>query len=152
VGQKIDNMKRVFISAFVFFIAMQFSFSQIPNGFWQEKTQTVSDAYLGGYHFTGKTFEYTINGYDGLNPITALGGEYTIKNGKIIFTVIYVKKVVGGQLCRSETSTQNDSWSMEGGKISIVKLNPTIKAIANIEISDNYLMIDKQKFYKVEVN
>lgn len=145
-------MKRAFISAFVFFIAMQFSFSQIPNGFWQEKTQNVSDAYLGGYHFTGKTFEYTINGYDGLNPITALGGEYAIKNGKIFFTVTYIKKVVGGQLCRSETSTLNDSWSIEGGKMSIVKLNPTIKAIANIEISDNYLMIDKQKFYKVEAD
>jgi hypothetical protein len=145
-------MKRVFISAFVFFIATQFSFSQIPNGFWQEKTQNVSDAYLGGYHFTGKTFEYTINGYDGLNPISALGGEYTIKNGKIFFIVTYIKKVVGGQLCRSETNTLNDSWSIEGGKMSIVKLSPVIKAVAIIEINGSYLIIDKQKFYKVEAN
>lgn len=145
-------MKKVFISAVVFFIATQFSFSQISNGFWQEKTQNVSNAYLGGYHFTGKTFEYTINGYDGLNPITAFGGEYAIKNGKIFFSVTYIKKAVGGQLCRSETSTLNDSWSIEGSKISIVKLNPSIKAIANIKIGDNYLIIDKQKFYKVEAN
>ena len=86
-------MKRVFISAVVFFIATQFSFSQISNGFWQEKTQNVSDAYLGGYHFTDKTFEYTINGYDGLNPITAFGGEYAIKNGKIFFSVTEVSNI-----------------------------------------------------------
>jgi len=99
-----------------------------------------------------KTFEYSINGYDGLNPISTLGGTYSIKNGKIFFTVIYIKKVVGGQLCRSKTSTINDSWSFEGGKISIVKLNPAIKAVAIIEINANYLMIDKQKFYKVDEN
>jgi len=145
-------MKRIFISTFVFLLITQFSFSQIQNGFWQEKTPNVSDAHLGGYHFLNKTFEYTINGYDGLNPISALGGYYTINNGRIYFTVTYIKKNIGGKLCRGETSTLNDSWSIEGGKISIEKINPVIKTTANIEINYNYLMIDKQKFYKVDEN
>ena len=144
-------MKQIFIFTFVLIIATQFSFSQIRSGFWQEKTSSVSDAYLGGYNFTDTTFEYTINGYDGLNPITAFGGKYLIKKGKIFFTVTYIRKNIGGQLCRSLTSTLNDSWSIEGGKITVVKLNSVVTANANIEIFNDYLVIDKQKFYKIEV-
>jgi hypothetical protein len=130
----------------------QYSISQISNGFWQEKTPNVSDSYLGGYHFVNSDFEYTINGYDGLNPVSAFGGKFIIKKGNIIFTITYMKKVIGGQLCRSETCTLNDSWAIEGGKVTKVKLDKAIKAMAKIEIHADYLLIDKQKYFRIEEN
>lgn len=145
-------MKRFLIYVFFITLATQFSFSQIKNGFWQEKTANISDAYLGGYNFTNTTFEYSINGYDGLNPITAFGGKYTIKKNKIFFTITYMKKNIGGRLCRSETYTLNDSWSIEGGKTTVIQLNPVINSNANIEMLDDCLVIDRQKFYKVETD
>lgn len=144
-------MKTILMTVLMFSIATQYGFSQIQSGFWQGKTPDITDAYLGGYNFTDSTFEYTINGYDGLNPITAFGGTYHIKDGKILFAVTYIKKIIGGQLCRSLTSTLNDSWSIEDGMIIIEKLNPVVNANATIEILMDYLLIDKKEFYKVKV-
>lgn len=145
-------MKKAFVFVFVYFFVMQFCYCQISKGFWQEKTSNVSDAYLGGYYFTDSTFEYTINGYDGLNPINALGGKYTIKNNVIYFTVEYIKKTIGGTLCRSMTTTLNDTWSIEGGKLTTTKLKSAVKATAKIELFKDYIIIDKQKFYKIDTN
>ena len=149
-------MKAITVIIFLVFLIPGFKAiaqdKQIQLGFWQEKTSSISDAHLGGYNFTNTTFEYTVNGYDGLNPISAFGGKYIIKNGKIFFTVTYLKKYTGGQLCRSQTSTLNDSWAIEGGKITMVKLKPAISANASIEVSNDCLVIDRQKYYKTDPN
>lgn len=145
-------MKTKLLNLFMLLMLAQMGTAQIPNGFWQEKTQNVSDAYLGGYRFTNSEFEYSINGYDGLNPISAFGGKYVVQNGKIIFTVTYMKKIIGGQLCRSETSTLNDSWAIEGGKVMSLKLDKAVKAVAKINIFTDYIQIDNQKYFRIVEN
>jgi len=132
-----------------FTISCDFCFSQMFLGRWQTQTSEISSAYLGNYLFTSSTFEYTISGYDGLNPIQALGGTYFVKSDTIFFTVRYIKKQVGGQLERSEIYTQNDSWAFEGGKIETVTLTPPVHAVATIKRKDNVLWIDERKFCKL---
>ena len=124
-------------------------FSQNFSGRWQTQTSEISDAYLGNYLFSKSTFEYTINGYDGLNSIQALGGNYYTHSDTIYFTVTYIKQSVGGTLERSEIYTQNDSWAFEGATIKTVNLTPTVHTVATFKLQDNVLWIDERKFCKL---
>jgi hypothetical protein len=137
----------VLISIFVLLSTL--SYAQKLSGRWQIQTSVISDAYLGNYLFTDSTFEYIIDGYDGLNPIQVLGGTYFIKSDTLFFTVKYIKKQVGGKLERSEIYSDNDSWALEGGKIETEILSPPIHAAATIKRQNNVLWIDERKFFKL---
>jgi len=121
------------------------------SGRWQTQTAEISDTYLGNYLFNDSIFNYTINGYDGLNPIQVLGGTYFIKSDTIFFTVKYIKNMIGGKLERSEIYTQNDSWAFEGGTIETVNLTPPVHTVATFKLQNDILLIDERKFCKLNV-
>ena len=129
-------------------------FSQKLQGLWQIGTPDLSDAYLGNYTFSDSTFMYNINGYDGLNPIRSLGGTYIIKSDTIYFTVKYIKKIIGGQLCRSHIYTSNDSWEMYSDTIHTEKLVPPICATSFIKFlktkDNDVLLLDGRQYYKIK--
>jgi hypothetical protein len=134
----------------LFFLSLGIiSFAQNLSGRWQSQTSEISDSYLGNYLFADSTFIYTINGYDGLNPIQVLGGIYSTKFDTLFFTVLYIKRMEGGKLERSEIYTQNDSWAFENGKITTESLNPPVHAVATFRLQNEILWIDERKFYKI---
>lgn len=57
------------------------------NGFWQEKTPSVSSGYLSGYQFQDSTFQYRTNEYDCLNPIRYFGGTYSMQSDTLILHI-----------------------------------------------------------------
>ena len=139
----------ILISFFILFAIL--CHAQKLSGRWQTQTSEIFDTYLGNYLFTDSTFKYTIDGYDGLNPIQALGGIYIIKFDTIFFTVKYIKKLVGGKLVRSEECTDNDSWAFEGGNIETVNLVPYVHAIATFKLRNDTLWLDERRFCKLNV-
>lgn len=144
-------MKRLIFIIVIVILSIQYCFSQIPNGFWQEKTSVVSDKLLAGYTFSkNHKFEYSISEYDGLSPYIAFGGHYVIKGCRIYYIVSYIKEKIGGKLCRNHIFMLNDSWAIIGNKVVMRKLIPSAKATELIKIGEKYIILDGFKYYKID--
>jgi len=120
------------------------------DGFWQEKTPVVNSAFLAGYYFNADSFWYTVNEYDGLNPIRAFGGTYILKKDSIELRVEYIKRMaynVNG-ICRDPFSPANNQWSiLENGTEVIDTLDMPQFFVLPLKMDSQTLMIDDVPFY-----
>ncbi|NLI37598.1 MAG: hypothetical protein GX416_13950 [Bacteroidales bacterium] len=143
-------MKKKIFVLLVIFLLTSMCFAQKIDGTWQINTSQVADGFMGRYLFTDSTFEYRINGYDGLNSIRRLFGTYKIQNDKIFFIVEGIVMIVGNRMIRDKISTLNDDWGLKSDKFVINKLNPVIKESATFKFYKEYIEIDNRKYYKTE--
>lgn len=72
------------------------------DGFWQEKTHIVNSAFLARYTINADSIWYSVNEYDGLNPIRSFGGTYTIDRDSISIRIQYIKRVSHTAICRDQ--------------------------------------------------
>ena len=138
----------------IILLSAQNAISQILEGFWQEDNNLIAAGYLGGYTFSKDTFKYSINEFDGLNPIRTIGGFYSIKNGIITFCATYMQKnneCIG--LHRDELGSISDNWTWgKFGKLVTIKLVPKVKASATFKKEKDFIKIDDKKYYRIDLS
>lgn len=147
-------MKKIISIIFILLFISVGVYSQIPKGFWQEESSQIGKKRMAGYTFgDNHRFEYSISEYDGLSPIVALGGTYRINKNKIYYRVSYIKKRIGGKLCRDGQYTLNDSWAFVGNQITVVKLKHAINESGKIySMTKNYIHLSSDyKYYKTRL-
>ncbi|NLI36231.1 MAG: hypothetical protein GX416_06925 [Bacteroidales bacterium] len=148
-------MKKRISMIFILLLVSMGGYSQIPKGFWQQNSSQIGKKRMAGYTFgDNHRFEYTISEYDGLNPIVALGGTYRINRNKIYYKVNYIKKRIGGKLCRNGQYTLNDSWAFVGNQITVIKLKHAINESGKIySMTRKYIDLSSDyKYYKTRLN
>ena len=84
----------------------------IYSGVWQEKTDIVNSAFLARYTINADSIWYSVNEYDGLNPIRSFGGTYTIDRDSISIRIQYIKRVSHTAICRDQFLPANNQWSI----------------------------------------
>jgi hypothetical protein len=124
-------------------------------GIWQAETSEVSSNYHDIYRFlSNNKFEFEPTGYNGLNRIVKISGNFKIKNDKIIFYPHAITELVGNKIERSFTTTLSDSWAIESEKLISKKIKSSPQS-ANFELNkptgDNKIniKIDSRIFYKI---
>jgi hypothetical protein len=122
-------------------------------GKWQAETKTLTSMNLDTYQFDNKGFFiFSPNGYNGLNRIISICGNFSIKGDTIYFIPKFTNEISGGDIIRSESTTLSDTWEIINGK-SIKKYGlKKIKQAANIKIysDSNYFILDERKYFKVD--
>jgi hypothetical protein len=144
------NIILAFLSMFIFK-----SKAQDLIGIWQEKTIEVSSGYLGTYQFfSDNSFKYNTNQYDGLRRVISIGGEYKVNNDTIILDVRYSLELFGGNISRSEINTENNSWTIDNADMRKNILNKSIRLYVILKKTEkeNVIILDEQKYYKIDVD
>ena len=120
------------------------------NGIWQEKTPVVNSAFLATYTISADSFWYSVNEYDGLNPIRSFGGTYTLNNDSISLRIQYIKRISYTGICRDQFSTANNQWSiLEKGTLITDTLTTPQCFVLPIKKMSNTLFIDDIPFYLI---
>lgn len=120
------------------------------NGIWQEKTPVVNSAFLATYTISADSFWYSVNEYDGLNPIRSFGGTYTIYNDSINLRIQYIKRISYTDICRDQFSSANNQWSILEKGTLITDTLPTPQCfVLPIKMASNTLFIDDIPFYLI---
>ncbi len=120
------------------------------NGIWQEKTPVVNSAFLATYTISADSFWYSVNEYDGLNPIRSFGGTYTINNDSISLRIQYIKRIPYTDICRDQFSPANNQWSILEKGTLITDTLPTPQCfVLPIKMASNTLFIDDIPFYLI---
>lgn len=121
------------------------------DGFWLEKTPVVASAYLAGYHFHADSFWYSVNEYDGLNPIRAFGGTYILEKDSIELNVLYIKRKSNLVIYRDPYSTVNREWAVdESGTLIVDTLAAPQLFVLSIEKDSQKLTIEGTPYYRSE--
>ena len=120
---------------------------------WQLSQAELTSMNLDMYEFQKDSiFLFMPNSYNGLNRIIEIEGRYSITGDSITLTPIFTKEVVGGHPVRSEITTLSDTWEISGGKIKRIKCRKIVpqKASINYNSDEKTLLLDTQKYYKIE--
>lgn len=149
-------MKKKYFFLIVLIVIFNSSFGQISSvkilGLWQSETSEVTSMYFDTYQFLKNSkFIFQPNGYNGLNRVLSIEGNYEIKGDSIILTPHFTRELVGGYPVRSMITTLSDSWEIEGGKIKRIQYKKKIGQTATIKLCEtaDCILIDERKFYKV---
>lgn len=120
------------------------------DGVWQEKTDIVNSAFLARYTINADSIWYSVNEYDGLNPIRSFGGTYTIDRDSISIQIQYIKRVSHTAICRDQFLPANNQWSIldEGTLVTDTLPAPQLFVLP-IKIEPKTLVIDDVPFYLI---
>lgn len=120
------------------------------DGVWQEKIHIVNSAFLARYTINADSIWYSVNEYDGLNPIRSFGGTYTIDRDSISIRIQYIKRVSHTAICRDQFLPANNQWSIldEGTLVTDTLPTPQLFVLP-IKIETKTLVIDDIPFYLI---
>ena len=120
------------------------------DGVWQEKTHIVNSAFLARYTINADSIWYSVNEYDGLNPVRSFGGTFTINNDSITIRIHHIKRVSYTAICRDQFLPANNQWSIldEGTLVTDTLPVPQLFVLP-IKIEDKTLVIDDVPFYLI---
>ena len=120
------------------------------DGVWQEKTDIVNSAFLARYTINADSIWYSVNEYDGLNPIRSFGGTYTIDRDSISIRIQYIKRVSHTAICRDQFLPANNQWSiLDEGSLATDTLPAPQIFVLPIKIETKTLVIDDVPFYLI---
>jgi hypothetical protein len=147
-------MKIILILSCILFC--NFIFAQTTNkliGKWQAETNTLTSMNLDTYQFDEKgTFKFMPNGYNGLNRIISINGNYSIIGDTIYFIPKFTSEISGGDIIRSESTTLSDTWEIINGESIKKPILKKIKqsAIIKINLDSNIFILDERKYFKID--
>lgn len=120
------------------------------DGVWQEKTDIVNSAFLARYTINADSIRYSVNEYDGLNPIRSFGGTYTIDRDSISIRIQYIKQVSHTAICRNQFLPASNQWSiLDEGSLATDTLPAPQIFVLPIKIETKTLVIDDVPFYLI---
>ncbi|WP_336526301.1 hypothetical protein, partial [Bacteroides acidifaciens] len=118
------------------------------DGVWQEKTDIVNSAFLARYTINADSIWYSVNEYDGLNPIRSFGGTYTINRDSISIRIQYIKRVSYTAICRDQFLPASNQWSiLDEGSLTTDTLPAPQIFVLPIKMEGKTLVIDDVPFY-----
>jgi len=121
-------------------------------GLWQAEQKEITSMNFDTYEFLkDSSFVFRPNGYNGLNRITGISGNYKIVRDTIFFFPKYTLELVGGYPTRSMITTEADSWEITNAKVKKVFCKKTMQA-AEFKFcpEEKCILIDNRKFFLVE--
>jgi hypothetical protein len=129
-------------------------------GVWQINSEIVGSGLNAYFQFYPKgKFIYNTNGYDELNPLRSISGEYKIDHNILYLKIREYKHLAGYKIVESSPAFQFGHFILDGGKVVISKQIDSSYSEHEVKITKSKkvalkkcISIDSEIYFKVAEN